>query len=195
MASRKGSQQLLCLWTGEWHTDQGKRIIPLPVAFITLDRALGFGPCNDAGNTWENWRELLEGPKAVGARVLGIWAEVGGAGLLHPGEEITLGAPNSPSVPLRDHQGDRTRFLIVVQHGRMRHKCPCMELESFRLDLRKSFFILRTVWKLGRFNRVVVQYPSFSRSNWTTLWEVLSDATAYPALSRGVNQVTSSSSF
>lgn len=194
MLSRKGSQQLLRVWTGAWHTDKGKKIIPLPTAFITRDRALGFGPCN-AGNTWENWRELLEGPKAVGARVLGIWAELGGAGLLHPGKEITLGAHNSPSVPSRGHQGDRNGFLMVVQDGRMRHKCPCMEVESFRLDLRKSFFPMRTVWKWGRFYRVVVQYLSFSRSSWTNPWAVLSDAVAYPALSRGVNQVISPSSF
>lgn len=103
----------------------------------------------------------LQGSKAVGAGVLGVWAEAGGAGLLQPGEEITLGAPYSPSVPSRGHQGDRTRFLIVEQDGRMRHECPYMELESFRLDLRQSFFPMRTVWKWGRLYRVVAQYPSF----------------------------------
>lgn len=91
----------------------------------------------------------LEGFKPVGTRVLGIWAEVG-AGLLHPGEEITLGAPHSPSVPSRGHQGDRTGFLIVVQDGRMRHKCPYMELESSRLDLRERFFPHEDSLKMGQ---------------------------------------------
>lgn len=68
MAGRKGSS---CVCEQGHGTQTKEKGLSLSLWHSSLDRASSFGLCN-AGNTWENWREVLEGSRAVGAGVLGI---------------------------------------------------------------------------------------------------------------------------
>lgn len=67
---------------------------------LHLETASSFGSPN-ARKTRTNWSELSGGPWSwLGAGVLVLWREDGGAGYVQPGEEMTSGGPHSsPPIP------------------------------------------------------------------------------------------------
>lgn len=56
-AGKAANSSWVCVNRSTAQRARKPRIVPLPVALTTPDRALSLGPCN-AGNTWENGRDL-----------------------------------------------------------------------------------------------------------------------------------------
>lgn len=81
----------------------------------------------------------------------------GKPGLVQPGADTALGAPNSSTQCLwRGPWGDGDGIFTVVQGARMRNKKEKLNQKSFSLIISRNFFPMRTVRQMCKFNSLEV---------------------------------------
>lgn len=114
----------------------------------------------------------------VKVRTVALYAEAERPGLVQCGQRTADEGPNCSFQYLwGGHQGNRSRLFTMTCGSRMRENRNKLKEVSFRLDVKNTFFTMRTVEQWSRLLRKDVQFCpwKFSRHNksylvWPQSW-------------------------
>lgn len=100
------------------------------------------------------------------AETLDFWGQTEAAGLCQPGEKTVLGRPEQALYLHGGHHEDGRRVFTGMHDRRMRDIGHKLNWKRFSLDIKRSFFTLRT----GRQGKRLPKFSVTMREAWYFMW-------------------------